>query len=185
MLSTYRGTGPSARWAPNQAPPPLWAGSGILLGLRFTDTSRGLGLCSRKRGLSRGHGHRGAGPGAKSEGGSQPPQARRPLRSWWELWGKSSPVSSPSFTHSANVYLTIRHSCRHMDSFVGRGREGGWNRKQQPTPALSPGKFNGQRSLVGYSPWGPNSRTRLSTSVHARTHTLEGGRQTVITEHNK
>ena len=28
--------------------------------------------------------------------------------------------------------------------------EGNW----QPTPVFSPGKFHGQRSLVGYSPWG-------------------------------
>ena len=27
-------------------------------------------------------------------------------------------------------------------------------RKRQPTPVLLPGKFHGQRSLVGYSPWG-------------------------------
>ena len=26
--------------------------------------------------------------------------------------------------------------------------------KGQPTPVLLPGKFHGQRSLVGYSPWG-------------------------------
>ena len=29
-----------------------------------------------------------------------------------------------------------------------------WSRKWQPTPAFWPGKFQGQRSLVGYSPWG-------------------------------
>ena len=29
-----------------------------------------------------------------------------------------------------------------------------WTRKQQPTPVFSPGKFHGQRSLAGYSPWG-------------------------------
>ena len=29
-----------------------------------------------------------------------------------------------------------------------------WRRKWQPTPVFSPGKFHGQRSLVGYSPWG-------------------------------
>ena len=29
-----------------------------------------------------------------------------------------------------------------------------WRRKWQPTPAFMPGKFYGQRSLVGYSPWG-------------------------------
>ena len=29
-----------------------------------------------------------------------------------------------------------------------------WRRKWQPTPAFLPGKFHGQRSLAGYSPWG-------------------------------
>ena len=29
-----------------------------------------------------------------------------------------------------------------------------WSRIRQPTPVLLPGKFHGQRSLVGYSPWG-------------------------------
>ena len=29
-----------------------------------------------------------------------------------------------------------------------------WRRKWQPTPVLFPGKFHGQRSLMGYSPWG-------------------------------
>ena len=29
-----------------------------------------------------------------------------------------------------------------------------WRRKRQPTPVLLPGKFHGQRSLVGYSPGG-------------------------------
>ena len=29
-----------------------------------------------------------------------------------------------------------------------------WRRKWQPTPVFWPGKSHGQRSLVGYSPWG-------------------------------
>ena len=29
-----------------------------------------------------------------------------------------------------------------------------WRRKWQPTPVLLPGKSHGQRSMVGYSPWG-------------------------------
>ena len=29
-----------------------------------------------------------------------------------------------------------------------------WRRKWQPTPVFLPGKFHGQRSLVGYGPWG-------------------------------
>ena len=28
-----------------------------------------------------------------------------------------------------------------------------WRRKRQPTSVFLPGKFLGQRSLVGYSPW--------------------------------
>ena len=29
-----------------------------------------------------------------------------------------------------------------------------WRRKRQPTPVFLSGVFHGQRSLVGYSPWG-------------------------------
>ena len=35
-------------------------------------------------------------------------------------------------------------------------------RQWHPTPVLLPGKSHGQRSLVGCSPWGRESRTRLS-----------------------
>ena len=30
-----------------------------------------------------------------------------------------------------------------------------WRKKWQPTPVFLPEKSHGQRSLVGYSPWGP------------------------------
>jgi len=29
-----------------------------------------------------------------------------------------------------------------------------WKRKWQPTPLFLPGESHGQRTLVGYSPWG-------------------------------
>ena len=29
-----------------------------------------------------------------------------------------------------------------------------WRREWQPTPVVLPGKFRGQRSLAGYTPWG-------------------------------
>ena len=35
------------------------------------------------------------------------------------------------------------------------GPEDPWRRAWQPTPVLLPGESHGQRSLVGYSPWGP------------------------------
>ena len=37
-----------------------------------------------------------------------------------------------------------------------------WRRKWQSTPVFVSGKSRGQRSLVGYSPWGCKSRTQLN-----------------------
>ena len=37
--------------------------------------------------------------------------------------------------------------------------------KWQPTPAFLPGEFHGQRSLAGYSPWGPETGPRLSNQT--------------------
>ena len=34
------------------------------------------------------------------------------------------------------------------------GRKISWRRKWRPTPVFLPEKYHGQRSLVGYSPWG-------------------------------
>ena len=42
-----------------------------------------------------------------------------------------------------------RKRCRFI-SWVGKIL---WSRKWQPTPVFLPGKFHGQGSLVGYSPW--------------------------------
>ena len=52
----------------------------------------------------------------------------------------------------------IRLQCRgNPDSIPGGRVEGGtvsWGREWQPTAVFLPGKSHGQRSLVGYSPWG-------------------------------
>ena len=45
-------------------------------------------------------------------------------------------------------------------------REIPWSGKRQPIPMFLPGKFHGQRSLAGYSPWGrkeSDTAKRLST----------------------
>ena len=47
-----------------------------------------------------------------------------------------------------------------FDSWV---RKIPWRRKWQSTPVLLPGKSHGQKSLVGYSPWG---RKELDTTEH-------------------
>ena len=48
-----------------------------------------------------------------------------------------------------------------------------WSRKWQLTPVVLPGKFHGQRSLVGYSPWGreeSDTAKRLTLSLFPRDH---------------
>ena len=42
-----------------------------------------------------------------------------------------------------------------------------WRRKWQSTPVLLPGKSHGQRSLVGYSPWG---HKKLDTTERLHFH---------------
>ena len=46
-----------------------------------------------------------------------------------------------------------------------------WSRKLQLTPIFLPGKFHGQRSLAGCSPWGhKESDATERLSMHARMH---------------
>ena len=40
-----------------------------------------------------------------------------------------------------------------------------WRRKWQPTPVLLPGKSHGQRSAVGYSPWG-SKESDMTEQLH-------------------
>ena len=46
------------------------------------------------------------------------------------------------------------------------GQEDPLQREWQLTPVFLPGESHGQRSLVGYSPRGHKSRTRLSDYTH-------------------
>ena len=49
-----------------------------------------------------------------------------------------------------------------------------WRRKWQPTPVFLPGEFDGQRSLVGYSPWdGERSLVGYSPWGHKESDTTE------------
>ena len=45
-----------------------------------------------------------------------------------------------------------------------------WRRTWQPTPVFLPGEFHGQRSLVGYSPWGrkESDMTEWLSMTHSR-----------------
>ena len=54
-----------------------------------------------------------------------------------------------------------------LDLIPGVGRSP-WRREWTPTPVFLPGEFHGQRSLAGYSPWGPqksDTTERLTLSM--------------------
>ena len=51
-----------------------------------------------------------------------------------------------------------------LDPYIGKIA---WRRAWQPTPAFLPGESHGQRSLVGYSPWGHKELNRTEVTLHA------------------
>ena len=48
-----------------------------------------------------------------------------------------------------------------------------WRRKWQPIPVFLPGKSHGQRSLVGYSPWG-RRRVRHDLTAEQQQYRIYG-----------
>ena len=44
-----------------------------------------------------------------------------------------------------------------------------WRREWQPTAVFLPGEFHGQRSMAGYSPWGPKKLDMTATNTFAVT----------------
>ena len=64
---------------------------------------------------------------------------------WGQIWG---------FPGGASGKEPACQGKRHKRWVWSLGHEDPWRWKCQPTPVFLPGKFHGQRSLVGYSPWG-------------------------------
>ena len=56
-----------------------------------------------------------------------------------------------------------------FDPWVGKIT---WRREWLPTPVFLPGEFQGQRSLVSYSPWGFNSKILTWLSNHLLLSTI-------------
>ena len=101
---------------------------------------------------------------------------RMPLRSWKSTQNQDIfPSSVISVTKELTSSLVIPRSCSGKESAYQCKRCKGlgfdpwvgnipWSRKWQPTPVFLPGKFHGQRSLVGYSPW--NHKESHTTEHH-------------------
>ena len=67
------------------------------------------------------------------------------------------------------MYLVVQ-TVKRLSTWVGKIP---WRRKWQSTPVLLPGKSHGQRSLVGYSPWGrKESDTTERLHIHVLYHIL-------------
>ena len=70
------------------------------------------------------------------------------------LWGWDLEISI-LFLKSLHGSVIKEAACqcrrREFDPWVGKNP---WRKKWQPTPVFLPGNSHGQRSLVGYSPWG-------------------------------
>ena len=62
------------------------------------------------------------------------------------------------------VHQPVKQATCEFDPWV---RKTPWRRKWQPTPVVLPGKFHGQRSLVGYSPWG-REESDMTECKHTR-----------------
>ena len=60
-----------------------------------------------------------------------------------------TPWTEEQWVTKSRTLLSNKHShfLSHIFKYV-------WRRKWQPTPEFLPGESHGQRSLVGYSPWG-------------------------------
>ena len=78
----------------------------------------------------------------------------------------------PSFFNGASWRTSGQESacrCRRcrFDPWV---RKIPWRRKWLPTPVFLPGESHGQRSLVGYSPWGHKESDMTEQLTHTHTH---------------
>ena len=58
-----------------------------------------------------------------------------------------------------------------FDPWVGKNP---WSQKWQPTSVFLPGESHGQKSLVGYSPWGLKESDTTERLTHTHTHTHTG-----------
>ena len=55
-----------------------------------------------------------------------------------------------------------------------------WRRKWQPTPVPLPGKADGQRSLVSYSPWGCKELD-MTEQIHFTSLQIQDSKQNIST----
>ena len=73
---------------------------------------------------------------------------------WYEIKKKKNKKPALSNIASPVAQLVKNPPAKQETPVPLLGWEDPSSRKWQPTPIFLPGAFHGQRSLVGYSPWG-------------------------------
>ena len=82
----------------------------------------------------------------------------------WEFTHRRTQTSFPG--GASRKESTCRCRRHKRLAFHPRVRKTPWRRTWQPTPVFLPGECHGQKSLAGYSPWGPTkSGKTLSTAL--------------------
>jgi len=82
--------------------------------------------------------------------------------------------SLPPWSFSLLLCMSVSSTFLSLTGDLPLDRESTRRRQWHPTPVLLPGKSHGWRSLVGCSPWGPKSQTRLSDfTFTSHFHALE------------
>ena len=99
------------------------------------------------------------------------------LKSFWGFYLRNNGLEKNGWRSGKEPACQRRRCKTHgFSSWVGKIP---WKRKWQPTPVFLPGKFNGQRSLVGHSPQGckesDTTEHTLQTKTRSRTKTSEIG----------
>ena len=86
-------------------------------------------------------------------------------RQRWTKRGPSLKMKTSTETHNSNIVDVLWKGC-----WVAKIP---WRTKWQSVPVFLPGKSHGQKSLVGYSPWGhkeSDTTEQLNLCVHTHTH---------------
>ena len=76
-------------------------------------------------------------------------------------------ISFPGATIGKSACQCKRPKLLGYDPWVGKIP---WSKEWQPTPVFLLGKFHGQRSLAGYSPWACKE-SDTTEHIHTDTHT--------------
>ena len=109
-------------------------------------------------------------PGTAEPGGLPSMGSHRVGHGWGDSAAAAAAAASLAFRGGASGKESASQCRRYKRNRFDSGvRKIPWRREWLPTPVFLPGKSQGQRSLVGYSPWGckeSDTVEQLSTAQH-------------------